>query len=119
MKTLLIADDAPIIRRIIRDAALADGWRIVDEAANGQEAVARYEQHRPDAVTLDLVMPDYDGLYALREIVGRYAEAKVIVVSSLNQKQVLTEAFQLGAADFVIKPFDRNRLLDTLRQVAR
>ncbi len=116
-KTLLIVDDAPIMRRIIHDYAEADGWTVVAEAANGKEAAECYARFLPHAVTLDLVMPDFDGLYALREIVGRHSRAKVVVVSALNQKSVLAEAFRLGAADFVIKPFDRSRLVDTLQHL--
>ena len=117
MKTLLIADDAPIIRLLIRDAAEAEGWHVVAEAANGREAAERYAEHRPDAVTLDLVMPEYDGLYALRAIRGQDPHAQVVVVSALNQKQVLTEAFRAGAADFLVKPFETERLVNTLRQL--
>lgn len=115
-KTLLIVDDAPVMRRIIRDYAEADGWTVAAEAANGKEAAEWYAQALPHTVTLDLVMPDFDGLYALREIVGRYPQAKIVVVSALSQKSVLAEAFRLGAADFLVKPFDRERLIDTLRQ---
>jgi two-component system chemotaxis response regulator CheY len=117
MKTLLIADDAPIIRRLIRDAAEADGWQIVAEAANGREAAERFIAHAPHAVTLDLVMPEFDGLHALRAIREHNPQAKVVVVSALNQKQVLAEAFRLGAADFVVKPFEQTRLVDTLRKL--
>ena len=115
-KRLLIADDALIIRTMIRDTATEAGWEIVGEATNGAEAVALYQQHRPDAVTLDLVMPQYDGLFALRGIRSFDAEARVVVVSALNQQAVLKESFTLGAADFVLKPFAKAQLLETLHQ---
>lgn len=116
-KTLMIADDAPIIRHMIRDIAQTGGWSVVAEAANGKQAAECYRQRQPDVVTLDLVMPEYDGIYALREILAHHPQAKVIVVSALDQKHVLTEAFQIGAADFLVKPFDRQQLLDTLQQL--
>jgi two-component system, chemotaxis family, chemotaxis protein CheY len=116
---LLIVDDAKIIREIIKQAAQSLGWEIVGEAANGAEAIALYEQLRPDAVTLDLVMPQYDGLHALRGIMAVDPQARVVIVSALDQKKVLLEAFRLGAADFMAKPFDRLFLIDTLNKLIR
>ncbi len=116
-KTLLVADDALIIRQIIKDMAANAGWTIIGEATNGQEAVERYRQLRPDAVTLDLVMPEHDGLFALRGIMEFDPEAKVLVVSALEQRGVLKEAFKSGAADFVSKPFDKENLQATLAQL--
>ncbi len=116
-KTLLITDDALIIRTMIRDAATAAGWEIVAEAANGQEAIDAYARTRPTAVTLDLVMPEYDGLHGLRGIRELDPEARVVVVSALEQRNVLKEAFRLGAADFILKPFKKDALITTLDQL--
>ncbi len=116
-KTLLITDDAMIIRTMIRDAAEAAGWEVVAEAANGQEAIDHYVRTRPDVVTLDLVMPHYDGLHGLRGIKQLDAEARIVVVSALEQRSVLKEAFHLGASDFIVKPFDRQALVATLEQL--
>lgn len=116
-KTLLITDDALIIRTMVRDAAEAAGWEVVAEAGNGQDAIDAYSQTRPAAVTLDLVMPHYDGLYALRGIKELDAEARVVVVSALEQRGVLKEAFRLGASDFILKPFDKAALAATLDQL--
>lgn len=113
-KTLLVTDDALIIREMIKDAAIDAGWEIAGEAVNGQEAIDKYQVLRPDAVTLDLVMPDFDGIHALRGIMQVDPEARVCVVSALDQKQVLKEAFKIGAADFIVKPFNKNLLVDTL-----
>jgi len=115
-KRLLVTDDALIIREMIKDAAISAGWEIAGEASNGQEAVERYQELRPDACTLDLVMPEYDGLHALRGILAINPEARVVVVSALDQKNVLKDAFKLGAADFLVKPFDKRVLIDTLEQ---
>ncbi len=113
-KTLLVVDDALIIREKIKDAAIEAGWEIVGDAADGQQALEKYKQFKPDVCTLDLVMPEYDGLYALREIRMVNPDAQIVVFSALEQKDVLKEAFKLGAADFVVKPFDRFALIDTL-----
>ena len=116
-KTLLITDDALIIRTMIRDAATVAGWEVVAEAANGQEAIDAYARTRPTAVTLDLVMPEYDGLHGLRGIRELDPEARVVVVSALEQRSVLKEAFRLGAADFILKPFKKDALITTLDQL--
>lgn len=116
-RTLLVTDDAVIIRQIIKDTVTTAGWEVVGEASNGQEAIDRYRELRPDAVTLDLVIPDHDGLHALRGIMEFDPEAKVIVVSALEQRGVLKDAFSAGAADFVSKPFDKQTLQATLEQL--
>ena len=113
-KTLLVTDDALIIREMIKDAATDAGWEIAGEAVNGQEAIDQYQVLQPDAVTLDLVMPDFDGLHALRGIMLADPQARVCVVSALDQKKVLKEAFKIGASDFIVKPFDKTNLIDTL-----
>lgn len=116
-KTLLVADDALIIREIIKDMATSAGWTVVGEASNGQEAIERYRELRPDVVTLDLVMPERDGLYALHGIMELDPHAKVLLVSALEQRGVLKDAFKAGAADFVSKPFDKDNLQSTLAQL--
>lgn len=116
-KTLLITDDALIIRTMIRDVTTAAGWEVVAEAADGREAIERYMETRPAAVTLDLVMPEYDGLHALRGIRAFDPEARIVVVSALDQRSVLKEAFRLGASDFMVKPFDKRALIATLEQL--
>ena len=113
-KRLLVVDDALIIREIIKDAMINAGWEIVGEATNGQEAIDQYELLQPDAVTLDLVMPEYDGLHALQGILEVDPDAKVVVVSALDQKNILKQAFHIGATDFVVKPFNNGALVQTL-----
>jgi two-component system, chemotaxis family, chemotaxis protein CheY len=116
-RRLLVADDAMIIRQIIKDMATQAGWEIVGEAANGQEAIDRYRELHPDAITLDLVMPEHDGMHALHGIMDIDPEARVLIVSALEQRGVLKDAFKAGAADFVSKPFDRRSLQSTLEQL--
>ncbi len=117
-KTLLVTDDAVIIREMIKDTATQAGWEIVGEASNGQEAIDRYKELRPDAVTLDMVMPEFDGLHALSGIHEFDPNAKVLVVSALEQTSVLKDAFKRGASDFLVKPFDRGQLVKTLETIA-
>ena len=116
-KTLLVTDDALIIREMIKEAARGSGWTIAGEACDGQEAVERFEEIKPDAMTLDLVMPDFDGLYALRGIMDQDPEAKVLVVSALDQQNVLKDAIRLGASDFIVKPFEKGRLVGALEKL--
>ena len=116
-RTLLVTDDASIIREMIKETVTDAGWLIVGEAADGRNAVEQYAALRPDAVTLDLVMPEYDGLFALRGIAALDPAAKVLVVSALDQKAVLREAFKAGAGDFLVKPFDRRLLVEALEHL--
>ena len=121
-KRLLVVDDAMIIREKIKDAAINDGWEIVGEGANGQEAIELYQAHQPDVMTIDLVMPEFDGLHGLRGVVKDDPNAKILVVSALDQTDILKEAIRLGASDFVVKPFDENRLvqaIDTIYKLER
>mgnify|MGYP001553253324 CR=1 FL=1 len=115
---VLVVDDHEVVRRGIRSLLTEiDDMEVVGEASNGQEAIDRYRELRPDAVTLDLVMPEHDGLHALHGIMEFDPDAKVLVVSALEQRGVLKDAFKAGAADFVSKPFDTESLQDTLEQL--
>jgi len=115
---VLIADDAAFMR--MRSAALLKelGHEVI-EAENGQEAVALYQQHTPDAVLLDITMPVMDGLDALRAIVALDPAAKVAMVTAMGQQQVIMEAIKCGAKDFVVKPFDASRIEEALWKLVR
>jgi len=113
---LIVADDALIMRMRIKDLAREAGWTVVAEAVDGAECVARYLEHRPDLVTLDIVMPEMDGVEALRAIRAADPSARVVMVSAIDQKSKLSECIRAGALDFVVKPFDRERLLGILRK---
>ena len=110
MKRLLIVDDALIMRMKIREIALRAGWSVVAEATNGAEAVRLYDEHQPDMVTLDMVMPEMDGLSALKAIRQNHPHANVVMVSAVNQKDKLRECIAAGAIDFIVKPFDPQQL---------
>ncbi len=114
---LLVVDDAMIIRELIKEAAAEAGIEVVGEADNGQSAIDQYCALRPDIVTLDLVMPKYDGLHALTGILAFDPQARVVVVSALEQTTILKEAFRKGASDFITKPFDKRILIATIDNV--
>jgi two-component system chemotaxis response regulator CheY len=116
-KRLLIADDAAIIREMIKDAAQNAGWEVVAQANNGQMAIDMFQEFRPDVCTLDLVMPEFDGMHALRGIKAIDPDAKVVVVSALEQKSVLKDTFSIGASDFIVKPFQQSALINTLESL--
>ena len=114
-RRVLVVDDSPLMRRMVKDTLRSDGWDIVGEACNGQEAVEQYEKLRPDVVTLDIIMPGTDGMHALQHILHDDPDAKVIVVSASSQTRLISEAIRLGAQDFVAKPFLPEQLHHTLR----
>jgi two-component system chemotaxis response regulator CheY len=103
------------MRRLVRDTLQTDGWEIVGEASSGREAIEQYEKLRPDVVTLDIIMPGMDGMDALTSIIRMDPNAKVIVVSALNQTRLISEAIRHGAQDFIAKPFLPEQLQHTLR----
>lgn len=111
---VLVVDDAPFLRRRLRDLLEAAGHRVVAEAEDGDEALALYEAHLPDVVTLDLVMPRRDGLETLRALRARHPHAAVVVCTSLSGEPALLEAVRLGACDYVLKPVSPGRLLDAV-----
>ena len=109
-RTLLVTDDSMIIRELIKETAREYGWTVVGEAVDGRDAIEKYRDLRPTGVTLDLVMPEFDGLHALRGIKEFDPASQVLVVSAIDQPDVLREAIKLGAADFVVKPCAPARL---------
>jgi two-component system chemotaxis response regulator CheY len=117
-KRLLVVDDALIMRAIIKDVAVKAGWEIAGEAANGVECVARYRELSPDLVTLDIVMPEMDGVETLRTLRREHPTARVVMVTAIDQRSKLSECIQLGALDFVVKPFDKARLTAVLEKYA-
>jgi two-component system, chemotaxis family, chemotaxis protein CheY len=115
---LLVVDDATIMRMRIAGIAREAGWDVVAEATNGREGLDRYGEHRPDLVTLDIVMPELDGVETLRELRAADPNARVVMVSAVDQRAKLRECFALGALDFVVKPFDKERLLSLFTKYA-
>src|SRR5919205_3639682 len=114
MARILVVDDAVFMRKMVTDALSAAGHEVVGEAANGEEAVTRFQELKPDLTTLDITMPEKDGLSALKEIVQLDPGARVIMCSALGQESKVLESIKLGAKDFVVKPFQADRVLDAV-----
>ena len=113
-KRVLVTDDSLLMRKMVADCLVEDDWEVVAEAGNGAEAVEMYKEFRPDAVTLDIVMPDTDGLYALQRIRELDPEAKVVMVSAVDQTKSIADAIRRGAQDFIPKPFLPDQVQATL-----
>jgi two-component system, chemotaxis family, chemotaxis protein CheY len=113
-KTVLVADDAAFMRMILRDILRADGYSIC-EAVNGRDACEKFAEIRPDVVTLDVAMPEMDGIAAARTILERDPDARVIIISAQARPEIRAEALSIGAVDFIAKPFPPERLLDAVR----
>jgi two-component system chemotaxis response regulator CheY len=111
---VLVVDDAAFMRRVVSDALNGAGHVVVGEASSGAEAIARYMELQPELTTLDITMPDMDGLTALREIIAIDPHARIIMCSALGQENKVLEAIMAGARDFVVKPFNADRVLDAV-----
>lgn len=108
-KKILIVDDSAFMRKVLRDIFESAGYTHFVEAANGREAIEKWRSEKPDFIFLDVIMPEMNGIDVLREI-GK--EAKIIVVSAVGQDEMIQEAKALGALDYVVKPFDRDLVLE-------
>jgi len=114
MARILVVDDAAFMRKMVTDALTKGGHEVIGEAGNGAEAVQQYQTLKPDLTTLDITMPEKDGLSALRDIMAMDPSAKVIMCSALGQESKVLESIKLGAKDFVVKPFQADRVLDAV-----
>jgi two-component system, chemotaxis family, chemotaxis protein CheY len=114
MARILVVDDALFMRKMVMDALSGAGHEVVGEAGNGVEAVARYQELKPDVTTLDITMPEKDGLAALADIIGSDPSARVVMCSALGQESKVVEALKLGAKDFVVKPFQADRVVEAV-----
>jgi two-component system chemotaxis response regulator CheY len=114
MARVLVVDDAAFMRKMVSDALAKGGHEVVGEAGNGVEAIAQFQQIKPDLVTLDITMPEKDGLAALAEIVAADPSARVVMCSALGQESKVLEAIKLGAKEFVVKPFQPARVIEAV-----
>jgi two-component system chemotaxis response regulator CheY len=114
MARVLVVDDAAFMRKMVSDALAQGGHEVVGEAANGAEAIVRFQELRPDVMTLDITMPEKDGIAALKEIVALDPSARVVMCSALGQEAKVLEAIKSGAKDFVVKPFRAERVLEAV-----
>lgn len=116
-KRILIVDDSRFMRKMIRSILERDGYEIVGEAENGLEALESYQSLRPDLVTLDITMPEMSGLSALKALCSTHPTAKVVMVSAMGQKDIIIDSIMAGAKDFIVKPFDSKKVIETVRNV--
>ena len=116
-KNILICDDAAFMRMMIKDILTKNGYNIVGEAENGLKAVEKYMETKPDLVMMDITMPEMDGIQALKAIKAADAGASVIMCSAMGQQAMVIESIQSGAKDFIVKPFQPDRVLEAVKKV--
>lgn len=114
---ILIVDDAAFMRMMIKDILVKNGFEVVGEAADGFQAVEKYRELKPDLVTLDITMPEKDGIAALKEIREIDPDAKVIMCSAMGQQSMVIDAIQAGAKDFIVKPFQADRVIEAINKI--
>ena len=117
VKNILVVDDAAFMRMKLKDILEKNGYTVVGEAANGLEAISLYKEVKPDLVTMDITMPEMDGIDALKHIKAYDANAKVIMCSAMGQQGMVMDAIKAGAIDFIVKPFDTARVVKSISKV--
>lgn len=115
-KNILICDDAVFMRMMIKDILTKNGYTIVGEAENGQKAVEKYNETKPDLVMMDITMPEMDGIQALKKIKATDPNAAIIMCSAMGQQAMVIESIQSGAKDFIVKPFQPDRVLEAVKK---
>lgn len=117
MKTVLIVDDAAFMRMILKNILNKNGFEIIGEAENGRIAFAKYKELRPDIVTMDLTMPEIDGIEATKEIIKFDPQAKIIMISAMGQEPMVKEAVLSGAKGFIVKPFKEDVISNAINKI--
>ncbi len=117
MAKILVVDDAAFMRMMIKDILTKNGYEVAGEAENGAVAVSKYSELKPDLVLMDITMPEKDGIQALKDIKANDGGAKVIMCSAMGQQAMVIEAIQSGAKDFIVKPFQADRVIEAVKKV--
>lgn len=115
---VLITDDTAFMRMTLKNVIEKNGYEVVGEAGDGEDAVSKFRELSPDLVTMDITMPKMDGITAIKEIRKINPDARIIVCSAMGQKPMVIEALNAGAKDFLVKPFDAERVIEALRKAA-
>jgi len=115
-KRVLIVDDAAFMRMMIKDILTKNGYEVAGEAENGLVAVNMYKELKPDLVTMDITMPEMDGITAVKMIKKIDPSAKIIMCSAMGQQMMVMEAIQAGARDFIVKPFQQERVIQAVKK---
>ncbi|MFD2613014.1 response regulator [Paenibacillus gansuensis] len=113
---ILIVDDAAFMRMMIRDILSKNGFEVVGEAQDGAQAIEKFKELKPDLITMDITMPEMDGIAALKEIKKMDGNAKVIMCSAMGQQAMVIDAIQAGAKDFIVKPFQADRVIEAIKK---
>jgi two-component system chemotaxis response regulator CheY len=116
MARILIVDDAAFMRMMIKDILTKNGFNVIGEAVDGAQAVEKYKELSPDLVTMDITMPEKDGIAALKEIKAIDPNAKIIMCSAMGQQAMVIDAIQAGAKDFIVKPFQGERVVEAIKK---
>jgi len=114
---ILIVDDAAFMRMMIKDVLSKNGFQICGEAENGAKAIEKFKEVNPDLVIMDITMPEVDGIQAVKEIKKMNGTAKIIMCSAMGQQAMVIEAIQAGAKDFIVKPFQAERIIEAVKKV--
>ena len=117
MAKILIVDDAAFMRMMVKDILVKNGYEVIGEAKNGMEAIELYKKERPDVVTMDITMPVMDGIQAVKQIKAFDPTAKIIMCSAMGQQGMVMDAIKAGARDFIVKPFQADRVLEAIKKV--
>ena len=117
MARVLITDDAAFMRMMLKDILIKGGYDVVGEAINGADAIEKYKELKPDLVTLDITMPEMDGIEAVKQIKAVNPAAKVIMCSAMGQQSMVMDAIKAGANDFIVKPFQADRVLEAVKKI--
>ncbi|MFZ5966580.1 MAG: response regulator [Bacillota bacterium] len=116
-KGILIVDDAAFMRMMIKDVLTKNGFEVVGEAENGLKAIEKYKELNPALVIMDITMPEVDGIQAVKEIKKIDGGAKIVMCSAMGQQAMVIEAIQAGARDFIVKPFQADRVIEAVKKV--
>ena len=116
-KNIVVVDDAAFMRMMIKDILTKNGYNVAGEAENGAKALEKYNEVKPDLVLMDITMPEVDGIQALKNIKAADPNAKVIMCSAMGQQAMVIESIQAGAKDFIVKPFQPDRVLEAVKKV--
>ncbi len=117
MASILIVDDAAFMRMMIKDILSKNGYSVVGEAENGIKAIEKYKETNPDLVIMDITMPEMDGIQAVKQIKAINSAAKIIMCSAMGQQAMVIESIQAGARDFIVKPFQAERVVEAVKKV--
>jgi two-component system, chemotaxis family, chemotaxis protein CheY len=118
-KTVLIVDDAAFMRMMIKDILSKNGYQVVGEAQTGKEAVELFQKLKPDLVTMDITMPEMNGIDAVKAIKKIEPSARIVMCSAMGQQAMVIDAIQAGARDFIVKPFQPNRVIEAVQKALR